>query len=582
MIVNTKNLTKSGWTLACILLTLILIIGISVHDDYGISFDEKVEIEMVFWQLQSIGSGIDFREIPFDLEFYGIFFNGLSILFFMGVDALRTVLSPFVPWLDRDLRSEAIYLDKHLFTFLFSSLSYIGISLFIKDLLSWKFAPIGILFLALIPRFWGHSFFNPKDIPFAALFIVVSYFGAQWTTRLVQDFYSDNLKIDQNKQLLLGALSFGVLAGLLSCIRIGGLVVLGFALISFLTVCAVNHFRPNDPSLMIDQPSLGDRFDRKVLKRLILFGGLVSTLCILVVIALTPVAWGNPLGWLIAAVEYMSNHSWPGRTLTLGMALPAQPSWFYLPVWFGVTIPLATLLFAAIGLWQAWIQFPLRTIKHQNLIVWLTLQCFALPVIAIIKQATIYDGERQFLFVIPALIVFAVMGFSTLLGCFKNRPWYIACVALTVAFYSMVMAEMKSLHPYEHIYFNSLARNVGISQNFETDYWVTSGREAMHWIDQQNEASASVYAMFPHILEPSTQPEIRLQAVPPTILDFPETDYPRPFYFLAYPRQILYSESGEPATPHPQDLLPQCETVFQVKRTIGSEVIPLTQVKQCK
>ncbi len=562
---------------------LILIsIGISSYGDYGISFDEKVETEMVLWHLQSIGSDGDFREIPFDLEFYGTFFNGISMLFFMALESLRTSFPPVASLLDQGLRSESIYLNKHLFTFLFSSLTYLGVSLCIKDLLNWKLAPVGILFLALTPRFWGHSFFNPKDIPFAALFILVSYFGAQWIAQIVKSIYSENLNIKQDYKLLFGAVFFGVIAGLLSCIRIGGFIVIGFSLITIMGVLTVNRLQSNDDLSKIPQEPLASFLNPKTFISLIVLGFVVVITWFVIVIGLTPAAWSNPLGWLLAAINYMANHSWPGRTLTLGMALPAQPPWFYLPVWFGVTVPLMTLTFSVIGLWESWTQFTSQQIKNQSLIAWLTLQCFVFPIIVVLKKTTIYDAERQFLFVIPALIVFAVIGFNKLLNVINSRAWYVACITLTIVVYSTVMADMKSLHPYEQIYFNSLARIVGIDRKFETDYWITSGREAMYWIGEQAETTKSVYAVFPHIVEPSAKPGVSIQGVPPTILDFPATDYPRPFYFLAYPRVMLYSSSGEAVTPHPHDLLPGCENVFQVERTIGTETIPLTQVKKCE
>jgi hypothetical protein len=41
------------------------------------------------------------------------------------------------------------------------------------------------------------------------------------------------------------------------------------------------------------------------------------------------------------------------------------------------------------------------------------------------------------------------------------------------------------LHPYEYIYYNSLAGGVrGASQHYETDYWGMAGSEAAQWLSQ--------------------------------------------------------------------------------------------------
>jgi 4-amino-4-deoxy-L-arabinose transferase-like glycosyltransferase len=85
--------------------------------------------------------------------------------------------------------------------------------------------------LPLIPRFWGHSFFNPKDTPFAAFFTLSTLLGAY----LVNHY----LKVNQESQLkfnrtLLYSILYGILVGWLTAIRIGGFFVLFFVALAYL------------------------------------------------------------------------------------------------------------------------------------------------------------------------------------------------------------------------------------------------------------------------------------------------------------------------------------------------------------
>src|SRR5205814_100335 len=65
------------------------------------------------------------------------------------------------------------------------------------------------LALALNPVFYGHSFFNPKDIPFACAFSWLAFFMCKW-------LMSENLTLRR-------AASTGVALGLTLALRPGGL-----------------------------------------------------------------------------------------------------------------------------------------------------------------------------------------------------------------------------------------------------------------------------------------------------------------------------------------------------------------------
>src|SRR5439155_15365409 len=71
------------------------------------------------------------------------------------------------------------------------------------------------LFLALTPVFYGHMFINPKDIPFAALYLLALYCFMLTYDALPR----------VPRRLLIAS---GVAAGLTMGVRVGGIVLLGY------------------------------------------------------------------------------------------------------------------------------------------------------------------------------------------------------------------------------------------------------------------------------------------------------------------------------------------------------------------
>jgi hypothetical protein len=63
---------------------------------------------------------------------------------------------------------------------LIALIAYGSVSGLVGILAGPKYAWYGPVVLALFPRFWGHSFFNPKDIPFAAMFTLGTFLGTYW------------------------------------------------------------------------------------------------------------------------------------------------------------------------------------------------------------------------------------------------------------------------------------------------------------------------------------------------------------------------------------------------------------------
>jgi hypothetical protein len=193
-----------------------------------------------------------------------------------------------------------------------------------------RFAWLGPMALALLPRFWGHSFFNPKDIPFAAMLTMGTFLGA----RLLGVYHSANqsgLKPGLNR-ITAYSLLYGGMVGLVTGTRVAGCLLLGFVMVAHVI------------SVIRDKSTLVGfmRFWAQYL--------LMGLAWAAIMIIIFPASWSGPARWFIEAITLLSKYEiWQGSNLFNGQYIPASyAQWFYLPVWLLITTPVIfQLLFAA-------------------------------------------------------------------------------------------------------------------------------------------------------------------------------------------------------------------------------------------
>ena len=90
---------------------------------------------------------------------------------------------------------------------------------------------LAVLFLVSMPRYYGHMFFNPKDIPFAATYLL-SIWALVRMLKCLPDFPSWK-----------AVTVFGGCAGLAISSRIGGLLVLFYFAVSVFVFLALKYSR---------------------------------------------------------------------------------------------------------------------------------------------------------------------------------------------------------------------------------------------------------------------------------------------------------------------------------------------------
>ena len=578
---------------------VLFIIGLSVIQNYGISWDEPTEVGMIEWNINFVTQG---RPIPSDLRYYGTFFNGLAELIFQIkqylLNGLNIDLTPSVQYLGlNQYLSDRLQLYlakievKHYVTFIFSLMTYGAIAEILGILISSRFAWVGVISLALIPQFWGHSFFNPKDIPFAAwmtLTTVVNAYGVNFLTNLFQRLQRNKNQIEETiatekystvqlKYLILWGTSLGILWGLLAGIRMPGVFVSFFF---FLTYFLVNY--------KCQKPWMS----------LIILGFVSSITTYLTIVLLYPSSWQSPFQFIVETLGYFANHEWNPLNHFQGEFIPAKETpWTYLPVWYSVSVPEIFLIFGCMGLVITSVKYKSFSPLQQSSAILLGLQLFFFPIAAIVKNSTVYDGLRQFLFTLPALATFAAIG---LVWIFQITPPKIklGLVSLILILCLNIVHNMIQLHPYEYIYFNRLSGGLSTAkEHYETDYLGLSLKETLDWINKNVPVHSIIFAdgaFSSTILQSSplniTLPEDRIYALPLNIdkisiwqtsedlariqailtqqevLARSSLEESKQFYYLAMPR-----------LDYPQRFF-KCPIVYEVQR----QGVSLSLVRKCE
>ena len=109
----------------------------------------------------------------------------------------------------------------------------------------------------------------------------------------------------------------------------------------------------------------------------------------------------------------------------------------------------------------------------------------------ILQRATMYDGVRHVLFVIPMLAVVAGLGWRTLLPLLRRAP--VASALVVGAYVGGMIATLTALHPLEYVAMNAFAGGTrGAYDKFELDYWSAAATEALRRLEQRFDYDASI------------------------------------------------------------------------------------------
>lgn len=459
-------LRKIGWNnhpaiAAAAIAGVFFLFGLVTLDDFGVTWDEPLHFAVGDLYLNriidpDISIKIINKDYETDMQYYGPIFD------IWGAINHRIFTVRF-GLLEEDN-------SRHLHIIVSGALTIFFTTLLAGQVFSPRVGIISGLFLAAIPRFVGHSFNNPKDIPLALIFILCLFFSCR---RLITGKRGYSLLL-----LLAGGIGFAT--------RIQYL--LAPALVIMLSIVYNSIIKSDGRSFWSKMVGCWD-----------------LPLAILLTIPLGmlfwPYFWTSPFEKFQSMLDFYLRHPvqaqllirYLGQDYIPGLNLP----WHYAPVMMTITTPLFTLGAILVGI-GAMIRDLIRKRSGAQekfgaslVLLWIIIGLlpFMLP------GQRVYGGIRHFLFVVPAFCVTAGFGLDFILARLRGRYLPPARAAAAVLFI-LLFISTYSYHPYYTIYYNTLVGGPrGAFNRFPVENWGNAYKAACRWLNREAEEGSTVLAL---------------------------------------------------------------------------------------
>ncbi|TMJ79855.1 MAG: hypothetical protein E6G78_21815 [Alphaproteobacteria bacterium] len=444
----TKSPIDAEIVAAAALLSAVLVVGLATVADYGLTVDEfntdDYGPKALAWYTSGFKDRSHFETVEFSLWYYGPWFH---------------MLTAYVQSFDFADRITV----RHAMTFLVG-LAGVAALLPLGRLAAGRWAGLVAIALCLMTGyFYGSLFFTPIDVPFAAV------------------------------------IAAGVLSGLAIATRTGGIITHAY-LLAALLLCAAEAFAKEGRLALRYLIELGVRY------------GAAVVIAWITAVALWP--WleiGNPFTQFKTALVHFAtipvSFEFPhwGEQISTS-ALPAS----YVPAQLFFRLPEAFLLLLAIACIYAVaaaarlgrdavavehggrLRAAVLTIARERAMLTVCAAVILPLAFLVLQRATIYDGIRHVLFVIPMLAVVAGLGWRALLPLVARAPVVAAVIA--GAYFGSIIATLAALHPLEYVAINALAGGTrGAYDKFELDYWSAAATEALRRLERRLDYDASLW-----------------------------------------------------------------------------------------
>jgi hypothetical protein len=441
---SPANATDSRWPdrLAWAVLTIVTLIAALTFRDYGLGWDDFTHAQYGDLLLSLYSSGLrDTRALSFvNLYLYG-----------GGFDMAGALLSKILP------------------LGLFETRRLLGAAIGIAGLFAtWRLGRrlggrlaglAALVLLAACPLYVGHMFINPKDSPFAAA-MAIFLLGL---VRALEQYP----KPSPATVLLLGA-GFGL--------SIGSRIMAGFGVIEAVVALAM--------LFAIAARDNGPRTAGAGLGRFLLALVPAAALAYALMALLWPWSVANPLNPISAIETFSHFFEKPWQELYAGRLIePPDMPRSYVPVLLGLKLPEIFSALAIAGTLGALLAATWPALEPGRRASLLAVALAGLLPIAVtvIARPAMYNGVRHFVFVLPPLAALGGLATAVVAERAARLGMFAAAVAAVafIAGLALPAAGMVRLHPYEYVYFNSLAGGVRAAQHrYMLDYWGLAFKQA--------------------------------------------------------------------------------------------------------
>lgn len=453
--------------LAFICIALMLVVGRYTYKDYGMTLDEFTDRGIATLNYQYVANtylGQDVHVIEGTLQeardrYYGVALQMPMVL----LEAFTGFTMPL---------NEAFSL-RHFYIFAVCLCGWICFYFFCQKVFQNRWlALLGMLMVALYPRFWGEQFTNIKDLVFAAT--------------CCSGLLGIALCLENE-----GKWRFEALGAFLSALSANTRFV-GFQFPALLF-----GYRLLRDWVLLGVPKgerkewLFHRFFRYIAH---------LAMVLLFYLCMTPAAWSAPFVFLRELFTTFSNYStWNGQVLFLGKSYPGNAlPWYYLPVWLLFSVPLWYTALLAYGVFCAGSALSgkkrtfrercVRLLLGHNRYLVLCLTIALVPVLApILKEVTLYNSWRHAYYVLPMIVVAALYGVERFWRHTRGRRICTCILAASLCAllgYQLLWTAVN--HPYEKVYFNPIGRLY--AEQLDRDHWHETDTRQLRVILQNDSA----------------------------------------------------------------------------------------------
>ena len=384
-------------------------------------------------------------------EYYG-FIVILPIYILSNSSIINTFLYKFYSLFDGLYGTnpdEILYQNMHIFLTLYVLIMLYLIFRKLKFFYSAEVSLFTIVFLILYPSFNGQSMFNIKDLPYALQLFLATLFLAEFNSKLVNKNEINNLKV----------LIVGFNVGLACLIRINAYPFIGLVSVFYLF-----------------------KINKDLIKKFLIKNTSVFLVSLIFLFLGTPSSWKSPLIWLRDALIHQFTYSWSGYTITNGQFMEATNiNSTYLVQWLFFRSPINYIF--GIIIFSIFFTAKRRVNEFTNYSFYFFV---VVNLLFILFRPAAYDGIRQFLFLLPFMVVMFVESVYLIS---KNKKTVFLLFSVSI-FY--VTYSQYGLGPYKYIYLNEFANTQSIDRycekidgcgNWPTDYYAFSGKELAMKID---------------------------------------------------------------------------------------------------
>lgn len=328
--------------------------------------------------------------------------------------------------------------------------------------------------LVMVPSFFGHLFHNPKDIPFGAMYMLaiaaMTAFASKGCVRWTW------------------ALTIGLAIGLAMSVRVAGIVLYAYLAVTLLLIL-LREFE-------------FETFRSK--RNMHLLVSAVAFMLISVVVGGIVLMFWWPVshGRLFSATggTFVNLHSRASDIPLLfrgHVAGASEAPAFYVIWMLLIKLPLIHLIGLAAAVFYG-LRTGITASTTDRFLSWVRVWPLLLGAIFPIIYMTatspdLHNGMRHFLFAVLPLCVISAWGMLEVWSFVadrvgeKTRAWLQA--ACWLLFLSPLVA-LYQLHPYQYVFYNGLIGGTSASYGrYETEYWFTSTKHALEWLDTYLEDS---------------------------------------------------------------------------------------------